>query len=94
LAARGGFDVDETYFKRLIAKAILFKRAEKLVQDEQFGGYRANIVTYTLAYLAHQTAQCIDLDKIWREQRISAVLQDAIRVTSRKIHQVIRVVGK
>lgn len=89
LAARGGFDVDETYFKRLVAKAVLFKWAEKLVQDEQFGGYRANIVTYTLAYLAHKTAQCIDLDKIWREQVIPPALQDAIRVTSREIHQVI-----
>ena len=89
LAVRGGFDVDETYFRRLIAKAILFKRAEKLVQDEQFGGYRANIVTYTLAYLTHKTAQRIDLDTVWRDQKVSAILQDAIRVISRKVHQVI-----
>ena len=89
LAARGGFEVDEIYFKRLIAKAILFKRAEKLVQDEQFGGYRANIVTYTLAYLAHKTAQRIDLDIIWRDQKVPVILQDAIRLVSRRVHQVI-----
>ena len=42
---------DEAYYHNLIAKAILFKRTEKLVSQQQYGGYRANIVTYTLAFL-------------------------------------------
>lgn len=89
LAERGGFEVEETYFKRLIAKAILFKRAEKLVQAEQFGGYRANIVTYSLAYLSRLTAQRIELDTIWKEQNVSLILQKAIILVSRQVHQVI-----
>ena len=36
-----------------------------------FGGYRANIVTYTIARLAHDTGQRIDLDRIWREQKLT-----------------------
>ena len=53
---------DETYYQHLISKAILFKQTEKLVSKQQYGGYRANIVTYTLAFLSFKTAQRIDLD--------------------------------
>jgi len=80
---------DETYFTHLIAKTILFKSAEKIVQGEQFGGYRANIVTYTLSYLSYKTQQDIDLDKIWKQQNLTLPLQQAIQMISREVHQVI-----
>ena len=48
LGERKGFVPDENYYYNLIAKCILFRRTEKLVQQQQYGGYRANIVTYTL----------------------------------------------
>jgi hypothetical protein len=70
--------VDTAYSQRLIAKAILFRTTERIVSARQFGGYRANIVTYTIARLAHETAQRIDLDRIWREQRLSPALAAAI----------------
>lgn len=63
--------VDASYCQRLIAKAILFRATEKIVSARQFGGYRANIVTYTIAKLSHETGQRIDLDRIWREQRLT-----------------------
>jgi hypothetical protein len=80
---------DEIYFTHLIAKAILFKSAEKIVQSEKFGGYRANIVTYTLAYLSYKTQQDLDLDKIWKQQSLTPSLQRAIQMISREVHQVI-----
>ncbi len=89
LANRGKFQPDEDYFKRLVAKAILFRKTEKIVQLQQFGGYRANIVTYTLAYLSYKTAQRIDLDRIWKEQGLSAALQEAIKIVSQQVHQFI-----
>ncbi len=89
LTEKGPFDPDQTYFRYLIAKAILFKSAEKVVQNEKFGGYRANIVTYTLAYLSYKTQQDIDLDKIWKQQSLTPSLQQAIQIISRKVHQVI-----
>ncbi len=78
LQDRGRFNVDSTYFEHLIAKAILFRRAEKLVQSQNYGGYRANIVTYTLSYLSHKSQQCIDLDKIWQKQDLSHALAEMI----------------
>lgn len=75
---RGDIVPDEDYFHQLVAKAILFRRTEKIVSAQKFGGYRANIVAYTLALLSHLTAQRVDLEKIWREQRLSPALEQAI----------------
>jgi hypothetical protein len=83
LVERGYPVPDEDYFHRLVAKAILFKTAEKLVGDQNYGGYRANIVTYTLAWLSYVTAQRIDLEKIWNEQNISEALRSAITIVSK-----------
>lgn len=89
LAEQSRPEPDETYFTHLIAKAILFKSAEKIVQNEKFGGYRANIVTYTLAYLSYKAQQGTDLDRIWKEQSLPPSLQQAIQLISREVHQVI-----
>lgn len=75
---RKGFLPDETYFKHLIAKAIIFRTADKLIQQCDYGGYKANLVTYTIARLAYTTEQLIDLDQIWNKQEISEVLKNAI----------------
>ena len=72
-----------------MAKAILFKKTEKLVQQQQFGGYRANIVTYTLALLSYKTAQRIDLERIWKEQRLTDALEQEIIAVSKLVHSAI-----
>jgi AIPR protein len=89
LAEKNHPEPDEKYFTNLIAKAILFKEAEKIVQNEQFGGYRANIVTYTLAYLSDTSQERIDLDAIWKQQSITPELERSIRLVSRRVHQII-----
>jgi len=89
LKDRKGFVPDETYYQNLIAKAILFRRTEKLVQQQQYGGYRANIVTYTLAFISYKSAQRIDLERIWKEQALSAVLENEIIAVSKFVQQLI-----
>jgi len=89
LAEQNRLEPDETYFRHLVAKAILFKSGEKIIQDEKFGGYRANLVTYTLAYLSYKIQEKIDLDRIWKQQSLTPPLQEAIRFVSRQVHQVI-----
>ena len=83
LAEKGYPVVDEDYFHRLIAKAIFFKAAEKVVGAQGYGGFRAQIVAFTLAWLSHRTAQRIDLDKFWREQKVSEALSGAIALVSK-----------
>ena len=89
LKERKGFVPDEAYYRNLIAKAILFRRTEKLVQQQQYGGYRANIVTYTLAFLSHKTAQRIDLERIWKEQGLTPALEAEIVAVSRFVQKLI-----
>ena len=80
---------DLTYVQRLLAKGVLFRSAERIVTQENFGGYRANIVTYTIAKLCNSTAQRIDLDRIWREQSLSDALTTAIQQVSRLVAEVV-----
>lgn len=89
LGERGNFLPDEKYFERLIAKAILFRRAEKLIQQQQYGGYRANIVTYTIAFLSYKTGQRIDLEKIWKTQALTPAIEDNIIEISKLVHEMI-----
>lgn len=89
LKERGAVRVDLSYFQRLVAKAILFKRADRIIQQQEFGAYKANIVTYTLAWLSHHTNQCIDLDAIWRAQDIPPALRDAIETVSHHVYAIL-----
>jgi hypothetical protein len=89
LARRGGFSPDEKYFHHIVAKAILFRQAEKIVQKQAYGGYRANIVAYSLGWLSHATEQRLDLQAIWSRQGLSAGLERAIERVSKHMHECI-----
>ena len=81
--------VDRAYFERLVAKAIVFRTTEQIVQRQNFGGYRANIVTYTISLVSNATGQRINLERIWREQALSENLQVAIAELSHEVHRLI-----
>jgi hypothetical protein len=76
-------------FQRIVAKAILFKSTDRIVAEENFGGYKANIVAYTISKLVHDTRGCIDLDQIWLKQGITGALSEAIRDLSRLVAPVL-----
>lgn len=80
---------DATYYEGLVARAILFRTAEKLVSAQQFGGYRANIVTYTIAKLSHATSRRLDLATIWRTQRLSDAAGEALTEISHLVFDII-----
>ncbi len=84
---RGAIVVDAAYFHRLVAKAILFRRCERIVGALHLGGYRANIVTYSLAYVFHKTSQRVDLDAIWREQDVPESIELAIQTVAPEIYR-------
>jgi hypothetical protein len=82
LARRGTIQVDEDFFRHLVARALIFHRAEEAISALHFPGYRANVVTYTVAYLAHATSQRMDLDLIWRQQDIPSSFREAIDIVA------------
>jgi hypothetical protein len=71
-------EFNDLYFKQTIAKAIIFRFLDKAVmKQEWYGGYKANIVTYTIAKLSYMIARLrasLDLDAIWRKQSITPTL--------------------
>ncbi|MCC0057292.1 MAG: AIPR family protein [Rhodobiaceae bacterium] len=74
---------NEFYFKRAIARGILFRATEKLVSVQSWynGGYRANIVAYTLSMLGEVTKRrktTVDYQRIWSAQAIDDVLSEAV----------------
>ena len=87
--SRTQLPVDREFFERLVAKAILFRNAERIIQQQKFGGYRANLVTYTLALISHATGQRIDLQKIWNQQSLSDAIERTITEVSHGVHAVI-----
>lgn len=85
---------NEIWYKRLIAKAIIFRALEALVPQQPWyeGGYRANIVTYAIAKVAHDAEdrrQVVDLDAVWKAQAISPALQDALLLAAAAANEVI-----
>ena len=89
LEGRDQMVADRDYFERLVSKAILFRSAERIIQRQNFGGYRANIVSYTIALISHATSQRINLDRIWREQALTDSLELAIAELSHEVHRII-----
>jgi hypothetical protein len=77
--------VNELYFRTVVAKAILFRSLERLVSEQQWyqaeGGYRAQIVAYTIAKFDHllkAKGATLDFDIVWREQAVPAVLASTL----------------
>jgi hypothetical protein len=82
----GSPQVSEAYFQRLVAKAILWRAAEKIFATLELPQYRAQAIAYALAWMAEKSDRRIDLDAIWRDQWISPVMADALKITLAKAH--------
>lgn len=80
---------DAAYFEHLVAKGVLFKSTERLVSALKLGGYRANIVTYSIAKLSNATASRVDLGAVWRTQSVSDALKGALEELIPMVYEVI-----
>lgn len=84
---------NEMYFKQLIAKAIMFQFLDKnLMRQNWYGGYKANIVTYTLAKfndLVSQKGKFIDLMGIWQKQKLSNSLEEQLLELAEFVNKII-----
>ncbi|NCC73254.1 MAG: abortive phage infection protein [Sphingobacteriia bacterium] len=86
---RNNFKPDQKYYEGLIAKTIIFRQADKIISNLKYGGYKANLVTYTLSLIYNRTAQRIDLARVWKDQNISQALVDEISIASKAVFEAI-----
>jgi hypothetical protein len=86
----GGNEFNELWFKRLIGKAILFRELDsRVLSAPWYTGYKANIVTYTLAKLAHMVQQrgvYIDFLKIWDVQALPKCVVDQLMEIAERVN--------
>jgi hypothetical protein len=71
--------VDRLYFEELVAKAIVFRECDAVVKSLDFGGYKANVVAYTVAWLSYITGSSFDMDRVWQTQTVSESTRDLLR---------------
>ncbi|RJX57094.1 hypothetical protein C6380_11385 [Pseudomonas syringae pv. actinidiae] len=96
LWANDGKIYNEDYFRSLVALAIIFKRLEALVSQQPWyqGGYRANIVTYTVAKLHKMISEQalgkqLDLRAIWDLQCVPDWLVSQLVVVTKGVFEVL-----
>lgn len=83
---------NELYFQHTISLTIIFKYLEKMILKQSWyeQGYRANIVTYSLALLKYLIDEqygnkTLDLQHIWNRQCVPEVLESQLIAISKHV---------
>ena len=82
---------NEYYYKRAIARGLIFRSTEKLVSSQPWynGGYRANIVAYAIAVI-NECCRChnktVDFMRIWNSQALPESLVDALAISAKYVN--------
>jgi len=85
----------ETYYRRAIAKAVVFQTTDDLVTKQTWykgGGIKSRVVPYAIAKLAHGAqlrGLYVDFEQIWRTQAVPEILRTALTISAERVHSVI-----
>ena len=71
-------EVTASYFKRVIAKCILFNTIDSIVKSKKLGGYKANMNAYLMASISFLSDRNLDLTYIWEQQMVQQEVIDRI----------------
>jgi hypothetical protein len=96
--SQDGFN--EGYFRTVMAQAIVFRETDRLVGMSDWykadRGYKANIVTYAIAWLVNHLkvrsvqVSALDLQSIWNRQELPEDVADALLEIARHVSAAIR----
>jgi hypothetical protein len=81
-------EIDEKLYKDMVSRLILFRSMEKIVAGLGQGGYRANVVAYSLSYLYLKYYGRIDYSLFWSKQfdSISYRLKEALETLAKEAY--------
>jgi hypothetical protein len=89
-------DFNDVYFQESVVLAILFRQTEKLVSIQSWyeKGYRANIVTYSIALLTHLIKKefpdrSFDFQSVWKKQSIGSSLERQMTILAKSVFNVL-----
>jgi len=82
-------EFNEKYFKDTVALGLIFRATESLVSVQEWyqQGYRAQIVTYSIALLSKLLTKqypdySLDLQRVWRDQRVpQPIINELVKIT-------------
>ena len=85
----------DDWFKHAVAKAIIFKGLDAMIprSDWYEGGYKANVVTYSISWLIHNLEKKkmeIDFQKIWIKQGLTEELEKVFAIVSKAVYMKIQ----
>ena len=89
---------NDEFFRQIVSKAIIFRWLDKHVGTAEWykddRGYKANIVTYTLGwladYLARAKVSALDFELVWKMQTVPEELQSCLSELAPQIAQCIK----
>lgn len=70
---------NENYFREMVAKGIVFRRAEKLAREIELPAFRAQVAVLTTALLSARSHHQLQVDYVWNNQRTSEQLDMLLR---------------
>lgn len=79
---------DVPSYKRMVAKAILFKKAHSIVRP-MFPAFQGNVAAYVVGLVANRLGERLDLDIIWKRQAISPELVQQIQIWAKEVNDVL-----
>jgi hypothetical protein len=87
---------NEEYYRRVAVKGMLFRKTEELVSHQAWyqGGYRANVVAYTIAKFAHLiqfegTGDSFDFKACWARQSLTPAIESQLKLIASDVFNVI-----
>ena len=94
-------DFNEEHFRNIVARAIIWKYTERMVSKQSWyqGGYRANVVAYTIAKLSQliktvAKGKVLDFRTVWNQQRISHALERQLELVAEAVFNIIVAVDR
>ena len=78
---------DEKYFRRLVAKAILWKETDRIIGSLALGGYKALDTAYTIALISNRTAGRLHLDQVAIRQDAGDAWREAVAILAPLVHE-------
>ena len=87
---------NEEFYKRVIIKAMLYRRTEELVSKQSWyqNGYRANIVAYTIGKFSHLiqfegTGNLFDFKSCWSRQDLTSEVEEQLAAIAYEVFEII-----
>lgn len=91
--AENDVQFNERYFTETVALMILFKHLEAIIPKQSWyeQGYRANIVTYSIALMHHLIKKQfkdmdLDLQSIWLRQSVPGIVTNVLETISEQVY--------